>query len=63
VVVILDTNAVSAILAGDQDLADLLDERERHHLPVLVLGLRTNVRVFPHSAFPAILAIGETFLC
>lgn len=35
---ILDTNAVSALLAGDSALGDLLAERPRHHLPVLVIG-------------------------
>src|SRR5262245_18179578 len=36
--VILDTNAVSALLAGDPDLGRLLAESPRHHLPVIVLG-------------------------
>jgi predicted nucleic acid-binding protein len=35
---ILDTNAVSALLAGDPALASLLAEAERHHLPAIVLG-------------------------
>ena len=35
---ILDTNAVSALLAGDAALASLLGEAERHHLPTIVLG-------------------------
>ncbi len=35
---ILDTNAVSALLRGDPDLADLLGSSERHHLPVIVIG-------------------------
>jgi len=38
VAVILDTNAVSALLAGDEGLADLLGESRRHELPVIVLG-------------------------
>lgn len=36
--VILDTNAVSSLLAGDPALGDLLAPRQRHHLPVLVIG-------------------------
>jgi len=35
---ILDTNAVSALLAGDEELAAVLDSDERHHLPVIVIG-------------------------
>lgn len=35
---ILDTNAVSGILAGDPGLDDLLAEFDRHHLPTLVVG-------------------------
>ena len=35
---ILDTNAVSALLAGDPDLGAVLADSERHHLPVVVLG-------------------------
>ena len=35
---ILDTNAVSALLAGDPTLGEVLDEDERHHLPVIVIG-------------------------
>lgn len=35
---ILDTNAVSALLAGDPGLADVLGPEPRHHLPVIVLG-------------------------
>ena len=35
---ILDTNAVSALLAGDPALAELLELSERHHLPVVVIG-------------------------
>jgi tRNA(fMet)-specific endonuclease VapC len=38
VAVILDTNAVSSLLAGDPALGDLLAARPRHHLPVLVIG-------------------------
>jgi predicted nucleic acid-binding protein len=36
--VILDTNAVTALLAGDPALARCLDGEERHQLPVVVLG-------------------------
>ena len=35
---ILDTNAVSALLSGDPALARLLERSERHQLPVLVIG-------------------------
>ena len=35
---ILDTNAVSALLAGDVALGEVLAEEERHHLPVIVIG-------------------------
>lgn len=35
---ILDTNAVSALLAGDSALGDVLAADERHHLPVIVIG-------------------------
>ena len=35
---ILDTNAVSALLAGDRSLYDLLSLDERHQLPVIVIG-------------------------
>ena len=35
---ILDTNAVSALLSGDAALARLLEPAERHHLPVIVIG-------------------------
>jgi tRNA(fMet)-specific endonuclease VapC len=38
VAVILDTNAVSALLAGDVALGEVLGEEERHHLPVIVIG-------------------------
>lgn len=36
--VILDTNAVSALLSGDTDLAHVLEPSKRHHLPVIVIG-------------------------
>jgi len=35
---ILDTNAVSALLGGDAALARVLEPAERHHLPVIVIG-------------------------
>lgn len=35
---ILDTNAVSAIFAGDEGVASVLDGVIRHHLPAIVLG-------------------------
>lgn len=35
---ILDTNAVSAIFAGDEGVALVLDGAVRHHLPAIVLG-------------------------
>ena len=35
---ILDTNAISGLLAGDADLEVVLAVAERHHLPVVVLG-------------------------
>jgi tRNA(fMet)-specific endonuclease VapC len=36
--VILDTNAVSSLFAGDSALADVLAPSPRHHLPVIVIG-------------------------
>jgi tRNA(fMet)-specific endonuclease VapC len=38
VAVILDTNALSALLAGDPALGQVLAGTERHHLPVIVIG-------------------------
>ncbi|MEO1368591.1 MAG: type II toxin-antitoxin system VapC family toxin [Acidobacteriota bacterium] len=35
---ILDTNAVSALLSGDPALAERLANADRHHLPVIVVG-------------------------
>ncbi len=35
---ILDTNAVSDLLAGNTDLETLLVHSEKHHLPVIVIG-------------------------
>jgi len=36
--VILDTNAVSALLVGDSALGEVLAADQRHHLPVIVIG-------------------------
>lgn len=36
--VILDTNAVSGLFAGDPVLEELLEQEEVHHLPVIVIG-------------------------
>jgi predicted nucleic acid-binding protein len=36
--VILDTNAVSAILAADSQIENVLASAVRHHLPVVVIG-------------------------
>jgi predicted nucleic acid-binding protein len=36
--VILDTNAVSALLAGDSNLARVLEPSDYHHLPLIVIG-------------------------
>ncbi len=35
---ILDTNAVSELFAGNQKLGELLEQAERHHLPIVVVG-------------------------
>ena len=35
---ILDTNAVSAILAGDKRLGEILADADRHHLPLPVVA-------------------------
>ncbi len=35
---ILDTNAVSALFAGDHALGEILASDNRHHLPVIVIG-------------------------
>lgn len=35
---ILDTNAVSALFAGEPEIAAVLEVSERHELPVIVLG-------------------------
>jgi tRNA(fMet)-specific endonuclease VapC len=36
--VILDTNAVSALLSGDEPLGELLANADRHHLPLQVIA-------------------------
>jgi predicted nucleic acid-binding protein len=38
VAVILDTNAVSALVLGDPALGEVLARDDRHHLPVVVIG-------------------------
>jgi predicted nucleic acid-binding protein len=35
---ILDTNAVSALLEGNRDIVSVLESEEKHHLPVIVIG-------------------------
>ena len=35
---ILDTNAVSSLLAGDKELARVLTKTDQHHLPLIVIG-------------------------
>lgn len=35
---ILDTNALSALFAGDRLLAEVLATEDRHHLPAIVIG-------------------------
>ena len=35
---ILDTNAVSALLSGDESLGEILTSAERHHLPLPVVA-------------------------
>lgn len=35
---ILDTNAVSALFAGDRALGEVLAGNDRHHLPAIVIG-------------------------
>jgi tRNA(fMet)-specific endonuclease VapC len=36
--VILDTNAVSALLSGDKELGRILSSADRHHLPLPVIA-------------------------
>jgi tRNA(fMet)-specific endonuclease VapC len=38
VALIIDTNAVSALFAGDPALGQVLDSEPFHHLPVIVIG-------------------------
>lgn len=35
---ILDTNAVSALFAGDRELAAVLEDSDYHHLPLIVIA-------------------------
>ena len=35
---ILDTNAISALIGGDPQLEAVLEASLRHHLPVIALG-------------------------
>ena len=35
---ILDTNAVSALLSGESEVYEVLSDAERHELPVIVIG-------------------------
>lgn len=35
---ILDTNAISALLAGDQGIGEILADADRHHLPLGVIA-------------------------
>jgi tRNA(fMet)-specific endonuclease VapC len=58
---ILDTNAVSALLAGDARLGDLLAETAKLHLPVVVIGeyrfgmLRSREKVSLTHLFDALI--------
>jgi tRNA(fMet)-specific endonuclease VapC len=57
---ILDTNAVSALLAGDRKLEKILSRRAVHELPVIVIGeyryglLRSRARVSLESLLDAL---------
>jgi tRNA(fMet)-specific endonuclease VapC len=57
---ILDTNAVSALLAGDRKLEKILSRRAVHELPVIVIGeyryglLRLRARVSLESLLDAL---------
>jgi predicted nucleic acid-binding protein len=42
VAVILDTNAISALLAGSEALGDLLDQAEHHPPELVVPGIRVG---------------------
>ncbi len=35
---ILDTNAISGLLAGDEALGRILGDADRHHVPIVVVG-------------------------
>ena len=43
---ILDTNAISALIGGDPQLEAVLEASLRHHLPVIALGEFTVSRLF-----------------
>ena len=58
---ILDTNAVSALLRGDTALAALLEPAERHHLPVIVIG-EYRYGLFRSRHRKALQAILETLI-
>ncbi len=58
---ILDTNAVSALLSGDTALAALLEPAERHHLPVIVIG-EYRYGLFRSRHRKALQAILETLI-
>lgn len=46
---ILDTNAISALIGGDPDLEVVLEASLRHHLPVIALGeYRFGLRASKH---------------
>jgi predicted nucleic acid-binding protein len=59
--VILDTNAVSSLLAGDLSLGEVLAGDPRHHLPVIVIGeyrfglLESRHRAYLQSLLDALL--------
>jgi predicted nucleic acid-binding protein len=59
--VILDTNAVSSLLAGDLSLGEVLAGDLRHHLPVIVIGeyrfglLESRHRAYLQSLLDALL--------
>ncbi|HEX2643926.1 MAG TPA: type II toxin-antitoxin system VapC family toxin [Thermoanaerobaculia bacterium] len=58
---ILDTNAVSSLLAGDLSLGEVLAGDPRHHLPVIVIGeyrfglLESRHRAYLQSLLDALL--------
>jgi hypothetical protein len=42
---ILDTNALSALFEGDMELATLLENDDRHHLPVIATRDKYRLRI------------------